>query len=144
VVRVRDLTSWYQIACFSQNCTNIRYTTNYKIPAHSQGEGLYKTNMPLILFHAQMLDAVGEAVIASNLDGKIQYWNHTAEQLFQWGVEGVMGMDILETINSRATSQHPKKSCRIETRVKPGKANPKSNAKMAPTFGLMSEIRQSS
>jgi len=46
--------------------------------------------------HAQMLDAVGEAVIATDLQGKIQFWNRAAEELYQWSSDEVLGKDILE------------------------------------------------
>ena len=33
-------------------------------------------------FQARLLDAVGEAVMATQLDGTVLYWNEAAEQLF--------------------------------------------------------------
>ena len=44
----------------------------------------------------RMLDAVGEAVIATDVDGRITYWNVAAERLYGWrGVE-VLGRNIVE------------------------------------------------
>jgi PAS domain-containing protein len=34
-----------------------------------------------IRFQARLLDAVGEAVIATDLEGKVVYWNRAAEEL---------------------------------------------------------------
>jgi PAS domain S-box-containing protein len=56
-------------------------------------------------FHAQMLDVVGEAIIATNLEGEIQYWNRAAELLYQWSANEVMGRDIQEITPSSATRQ---------------------------------------
>jgi PAS domain S-box-containing protein len=44
-------------------------------------------------FHARLLDAVGEAVIAVDLDGRILYWNAYAERLFGWQADEVVGRD---------------------------------------------------
>ena len=38
-------------------------------------------------FHASLLDAVGQAVIATTLDGRITYWNRSAETLYGWTAE---------------------------------------------------------
>ncbi len=35
-----------------------------------------------LAFHAYLLDMIGEAVIATDLTGRILYWNHFAENLF--------------------------------------------------------------
>ena len=58
--------------------------------------------------HAQMLDAVGDAVIATDLEGNIQYWNMAAVNLFQWTPEEVLGVNILEVTPSNATQQQAK------------------------------------
>lgn len=47
-------------------------------------------------FQASLLDAVGEAVIATDLDGKILFWNAFAERLYGWSAEEVTGRDITE------------------------------------------------
>ena len=43
---------------------------------------------------ARLLDAVGHAVIATDLAGAVQYWNHAAERLYGWTADEVMGRDI--------------------------------------------------
>jgi len=45
-------------------------------------------------FQAQLLDAVGEAVIATDLDGSVQYWNGAAELLYGWPAADVIGRQI--------------------------------------------------
>ncbi len=47
-------------------------------------------------FQARLLDAVGEAVIATDLDGRIRYWNAHAEQLFGWKAHEVLGRDVAD------------------------------------------------
>ncbi len=47
-------------------------------------------------FQSQLLDAVGEAVIATDRGGVIQYWNRAAERLFGRPVEDVIGLNFLE------------------------------------------------
>jgi PAS domain S-box-containing protein len=44
---------------------------------------------------SQLLEAIQKAVIATDLDGKITYINKFAEQLYGWGREEAMGLDII-------------------------------------------------
>jgi len=50
-----------------------------------------------LLFQASLLDQVNNAVIATDLQGDIIYWNKFAEQLYQWTTEEVLGKNIWET-----------------------------------------------
>jgi len=38
-------------------------------------------------FHTRLLDAVQEAVIATDLMGRVLYWNRFAEKLYGWSAE---------------------------------------------------------
>ncbi len=58
--------------------------------------------------YSQMLDSIGEAVIATDIEGKIQYWNHAAKKLYQWDADEVLGRDILEITPTEATRQQAK------------------------------------
>ncbi|MEQ9031363.1 MAG: PAS domain S-box protein, partial [Aggregatilineales bacterium] len=49
-----------------------------------------------IRFQARLLDTVGQAVIASNMEGKLIYWNRAAERLYGWSAEEVLERNILE------------------------------------------------
>src|SRR5918995_2970405 len=49
-----------------------------------------------IRFQAQLLDAIGQAVIATDLGGKIIYWNQVAEEKYGWLAKEVIGRSILE------------------------------------------------
>jgi PAS domain S-box-containing protein len=47
-------------------------------------------------FQAQLLNAVEQAVIATDLDGTVTYWNRCAERLYGWTTEEALGRSILE------------------------------------------------
>lgn len=47
-------------------------------------------------FQAQLLGAVGEAVIATDLDGTVRYWNEAAERLYGWSANEVLGRTITD------------------------------------------------
>jgi PAS domain S-box-containing protein len=49
-------------------------------------------------FQARLLNAVGQAVIAADINGAIIYWNHAAEQLYGWAEEEVLGRNIMEIL----------------------------------------------
>jgi len=65
------------------------------------------------LIHAQMLDAVGEAVIVTDLDGKIQFWNRAAEKLYQWQANEVIGKSIHKVTSSMATRQQTQECMQV-------------------------------
>ncbi len=43
---------------------------------------------------AELLDALGKAVIATTLDGTVQFWNQAAERLYGWTAEEAVGENI--------------------------------------------------
>ena len=51
-----------------------------------------------VRFQARLLDAVGEAVLATRPDGTITYWNAAAERLFGWRADEAIGVDVIELI----------------------------------------------
>ena len=51
-------------------------------------------------FHASLLDAVGQAVIATDPQGKVIYWNRAAQELYGWSASEVMGRSIVEVTPS--------------------------------------------
>ena len=58
-----------------------------------------------IRFQAQLLDAVGQAAIATDLDGNITYWNRCAETLYGWKAQEVWGRPILEVTPAPAMKE---------------------------------------
>jgi len=57
-----------------------------------------------IYFQASLLDAVEQAVIATDLQGEITYWNRFAERLYGWRAEEAIGHNIVEITPSVATA----------------------------------------
>src|SRR5215211_5218950 len=53
-------------------------------------------------FRALLLDAVGQAVIATDPQGKVIYWNRAAHELYGWSAEEAMGRPIMEITPSEA------------------------------------------
>jgi diguanylate cyclase (GGDEF)-like protein/PAS domain S-box-containing protein len=53
-------------------------------------------------FHARLLDAVGQAVIAADPQGKVIYCNRAAQELYGWSAEEVIGRPIMEVTSSEA------------------------------------------
>lgn len=49
-----------------------------------------------LLFQAQLLNAIDQAIIATDLDGTVTYWNKGAERLYGWSAEEALGCSILE------------------------------------------------
>ena len=47
-------------------------------------------------FQARLLDAVDQAVIATDMDGIIGYWNRSAERLYGWSASEVLGRCVLD------------------------------------------------
>jgi PAS domain S-box-containing protein len=57
---------------------------------------------------ARLLNAVGQAIVATDLKGNITYWNRAAEQLYGWQEAEVLGRNIVditpaETSKEKAT-----------------------------------------
>jgi PAS domain S-box-containing protein len=51
-----------------------------------------------VIFQASLLNQVRNAVIATDLQGRILYWNHFSEVLYGWKADEVLGRSIAETI----------------------------------------------
>jgi two-component system, cell cycle sensor histidine kinase and response regulator CckA len=55
-----------------------------------------------IRFQANLLDAVGQAVIATDLSGGITYWNRAAEEIFGWTRDEMIGQEVGDLTASEA------------------------------------------
>lgn len=55
----------------------------------------YRKSQQNIIFQANLLNNVGQAVIATDLAGKVIYWNHAAEKIYGWSSNEAMGQDIV-------------------------------------------------
>ncbi|MBW4497383.1 MAG: PAS domain S-box protein [Oscillatoria princeps RMCB-10] len=52
-----------------------------------------------VVFQAELLNQVRNAVIATDLQENITYWNQFAERLYQWSSEEVIGKNIVEVLS---------------------------------------------
>ncbi|HLL40798.1 MAG TPA: PAS domain S-box protein, partial [Rubrobacteraceae bacterium] len=50
-------------------------------------------------FQARLLDEVGEAAIAVDLHGDIEYWNKAAQEIYGWSAQEVVGQRLREIIS---------------------------------------------
>jgi PAS domain S-box-containing protein len=56
-----------------------------------------------IHLRAHLLDSVGQAVIATDLQGRILYWNRVAEEVYGWSADEALGRDVLTLMPTDAT-----------------------------------------
>jgi PAS domain S-box-containing protein len=70
------------------------------IAAIAQGQDITerKAAEEQVTFQASLLDQVRNAVIATDLLGRIIYWNRFSEVLYQWKADEVLGQSIAKTI----------------------------------------------
>src|SRR5919107_67699 len=61
----------------------------------------HKSAEEQIRFQARLLDAVGQAIIATDPQGTIIYWNRAAQELYGWSKEEVMGRPIVDVTPSQ-------------------------------------------
>ena len=57
-----------------------------------------------VRLQAQLLDAVGQAVIAADLAGVVVYWNRTAEQMYGWSKFDAVGRRLGDLISTEETA----------------------------------------
>ncbi|MDQ6652091.1 MAG: PAS domain S-box protein, partial [Acidobacteriota bacterium] len=72
-----------------------------------------------IAFQARLLSAVEQAVIATDLDGTVVYWNSFAEKLYGWTSGEAVGSSILEITPADAAREQAQE---ILLRLKEGKS----------------------
>jgi PAS domain S-box-containing protein len=53
----------------------------------------------------QLLDAVEQAVIATDPDGSIVFWNRCAERLYGWSAAEVLGRNVVEVVPSEMSRE---------------------------------------
>ena len=56
-------------------------------------------------FQATLLDAVGEAVIATDPDAIVTYWNRAATMLYGWGADEAIGQSIFDLIQTAESAE---------------------------------------
>lgn len=78
-----------------------------------------KRSEKAIKFQADLLDAVQQGVIATDLKGNVTYWNEFAEGLYGWSSAEVIGRDILEITPSKTMQEQ---ASEIMSHLKAGKS----------------------
>jgi two-component system, cell cycle sensor histidine kinase and response regulator CckA len=66
-----------------------------------------------IRLQAQLLEAVGEAVIATDPNGVIRYWNRFAEELYGWTGREAVGRNILDVLPQDRTRPQAERVLRL-------------------------------
>jgi two-component system sensor histidine kinase UhpB len=61
-----------------------------------KSEEIFRKQQELLSFKASLLAAVGQAVIATDMDGSVIYWNHAAETIFGWSAAEAMGRKVID------------------------------------------------
>jgi len=72
-----------------------------------------------VRLQARLLDAVGQAVIATDPEGNIIYWNRAAEEIYGWTKEEVMDQTLSEFVVSEDLRE---RAAEIRTSLKEGEA----------------------
>ena len=78
-----------------------------------------KTSDEEIAFQARLLSAVEQAVIATDLEGVVVYWNSFAEHLYGWSAAEAVGANILEITPAAETLEQ---AAEILAELKRGKS----------------------
>ncbi|MEM7659663.1 MAG: PAS domain-containing protein, partial [Bacteroidota bacterium] len=52
-----------------------------------------------------MLASVGQALIAADVEGKVTYWNHIAEDMFGLSADEAIGLSLLEAAPNDKTPE---------------------------------------
>ena len=69
-----------------------------------------------VQFRADLLEAVGQAIVATDLSGYITYWGPGAESLYGWTAQEVLGRKIADVVAAASDEQD-----RIEARTRLGR-----------------------
>jgi len=72
-----------------------------------------------IAFQARLLSAVEQAVIATDLEGTIVYWNSFAEQLYGWSAAEALGANVLDITPADAMLEQ---AAEVMSRLKSGRS----------------------
>lgn len=63
-----------------------------------------KQNEEQLRFQARLLDTVGQAVVATDPDGRIVYWNRAASELYDWAATDMYGHNLKAMVAEGSTS----------------------------------------
>ena len=66
-------------------------------------------------FHKRLLDAAGDAVIATRPDGTVIYWSRSAVALYGWEADDVLGRNIVDVAPIEASREESARGRRPAT-----------------------------
>ncbi|MDP1804357.1 MAG: PAS domain S-box protein, partial [Acidimicrobiales bacterium] len=72
-----------------------------------------------VRFQAHLLEAVGQAIIATDLSGRIRYWGPGAEKLYGWSTQEVSGRTMAEVVPPKADGEDRAEALRRLARGEP-------------------------
>ena len=56
-------------------------------------------------FQAELLETIGQAVMAADINGTINFWNNAAQEIYGWTSEEALGQNVLQLIPSLQTKE---------------------------------------
>src|SRR5882762_11788115 len=59
-----------------------------------------KTGARTDLNHAQLLDLVTDAIFVRDMDGRVTYWNQSAERMYGWTKQEMLGQSTFEVLKT--------------------------------------------
>src|SRR5687767_549588 len=65
--------------------------------------GAADSNDSTVRLQTLLLDAVGQAVIATDVEGRITYWNRCAEAMYGWSASEAIGRNVLDVTATDAS-----------------------------------------
>ena len=65
--------------------------------------GAAESNDSTVRLQTLLLDAVGQAVIATDVEGRITYWNRCAEAMYGWSASEAIGRNVLDVTPTDAS-----------------------------------------
>jgi PAS domain S-box-containing protein len=86
----------YEPICDEAGTVTGIFVEGHDVTAQVQSEQALQAGNERIRFQARLLDAVDQAVIATDLDGSVTFWNRFAEQLYGWSAKEALGRNVLE------------------------------------------------
>lgn len=102
--------AWFEAHAYPTRSGLSVYLRDFTERKKSEGE---------IAFQARLLSAVEQAVIATDLQGSIVYWNSFAQQLYGWSAAEALGANVLEITPADASVEQANE---IMTRLRAGKS----------------------
>src|SRR5258705_1417296 len=102
--------AWFEVHAYPTRTGLSVYLRDITERKKSEGE---------ITFQARLLSAVEQAVIATDLQGTIVYWNSFAEQLYGWSSAEALGANVLEITPADAMLEP---AAEVMTRLRAGKS----------------------